>query len=334
MIFRLLPVKLLAAILLFVPFYCWGQIYTEETLFSRLKNDGQLAEELLSKRSVVLHSYTLTPKEITTIHEGLNKTGIDAVAYFPLDGVLAGRDVADSYEGYFAKREITNLVIIQKSSSEFIITITAFNGKSDFVSMGQLSWSTRSSSLNDVLATVYRTALAANKKKNLLINDIPETGLPVKVIDGQRAENFAYDLKVDMLAVPKFNDPGLDTALEQIAKKYPLRYQLVDPAISEKELRNKGFLYVLCFVNTRCNMAKELLGYSVKQSESAFVSVTYPNGQVQLKTIPANMPVFKFYVRHLDSGNVFLGGKWDADTTWQQALLNYIKGFKTELKIE
>ena len=334
MIIRLLPVRFLIAILLFLPLLCAGQIYTEETFFSRLKNDGQIAEELLSKRSVVLHSYTLTPKEISTIHESLIKTGIDAVAYFTLDGVLAGRDVADSYADHFSKREINNLVIIQKSTSAFIITITAFNGKPDFVSVGQLSWSASSSSLSDVLATVYRTALASNKKKNLLINDISETGLPVRVIDGQRAENFAYDLKVDMLAVPKFNDAELDTALAQIAKKYPLRYQLVDYTIPEKDLRSKGFLYVLRFVNTRCNMAKELLGYSVKPSESAFVSVTYPNGQVQLKTIPANTPVFKFYVRQIDSGNVFLGGKWDADTTWQQALLNYIKGFKIDLKIE
>jgi hypothetical protein len=54
---------------------------------------------------------------------------------------------------------------------------------------------------------------------------------------------------------------------------------------------------------------------------------------VQLKNIAANTVVYKFYVRHIDSGNIFLGTKWDADTTWQDALKNFIGGFKAELKI-
>lgn len=326
-------VKILITILFLIPLLCTGQIYTEETLLSRLKTGGTIGEEVLSKRSAVLHSYTLTPKEITIIHENLIRTGIDAVAYFKIDEVLAEGDVAASYADYFLKREINYLVVVQKTSTGFTINITPFNGKSDFVNKDQVSWTTQSPSLSEALATVYRTALASNKKKNLLINEIPETDLVVRIIDGVRAENFAYDLKVDNLAIRKFNNAELDTALARLFKLYPFRYQFVDPAVSEKELRNKGFLYILCFVHTRSNIAKELLGYPVTKSESAFVSVTHPNGQVQLKTIPADVPVFKFYVRHFDSGNVFLGTKWDAETTFEQALQNYIKGFKIELKI-
>ena len=180
---------------------------------------------------------------------------------------------------------------------------------------------------------VYRSALASNKKKNLLINEVPETDLPVRIIDGQRAENVAYDLKVDNLAIPKFNDAADDKELEELMKTYPFRYQLVSPDVPDTDLRKQGFLYVLCFVHTRCGTAKELLGYPVRKSESAFVSVSYSEEQVQLKTIPANTPVFKFYVRHIDSGNVFLGTKWDAETSWHLALQNFIKGFKTAMKI-
>lgn len=330
---RLPVVKIFSFLLLLLPLTGSGQIFTEQTLLSRLNLSGSMPEEILSKRSVVLHSYALTPKEISITHENLVKTGIDAIAYFTLDGVLAGKDVAKSFSEYFTKREISNLIIIQKSISGYIVSITTYNGKDDFVNNNQNAWSTQSSSLADALNAVYRIALGGNKKKNLLINEVPETDLPVRIIDGQRSETFAYDLKADILAVPKFDDANYDKELEEFFKNYPFRYQLTNNTDPESDLRKRGFLYVLCFVYTRSGEAKELLGYPVSKSESAFVSVTYPNGQIQLKNIPADTPVFKFYVRHIDSGNVYLGTQWDADTSWQQALQNFIKGFKAELKI-
>ena len=91
----------------------------------------------------------------------------------------------------------------------------------------------------------------------------------------------------------------------------------------------------MCFAlyAARGVVAKDLLGYDVSKSESAFVSVTYPESQQQLKNIPSNIPVYKFYFKHIDSGNVFLGTKWDADLSWQQALLNQLKGMKAELRL-
>jgi hypothetical protein len=137
-----------------------------------------------------------------------------------------------------------------------------------------------------------------------------------------------------MLAIPMFGDTIADQQLAEMFKKnYPFRHQLVDNTVSEKDLRNKGFLFILCFVHTRNETARELFNYPVTQSESAFVSVTYPNGEVQLKNIPGDTRIFKFYVRHIDSGNVFLGTKWDGDLTWQQALQNLIKGLRIDMRI-
>jgi hypothetical protein len=330
---RLTFVKIILGFLVAIPLFCTGQIYTETKLIGRLKSGGAIGEEVLSKRSIVLYSRTISEKQLSTIHENLVRAGIDAVAYFKLDAVLAGPDIVQAYDDYFTKREIANLVIIQKKEAGFVINITAFNGKADFVNTDQSSWSIESPSLNEALNYVYRNALASNKKKNLLMNEIPETDLPVKVIGGNRSEIFAVDLKVDMLAIPKFNDAELDKELEEILKSYPFKFQMVNPTDAEKDIRSKGTLYKLCFVHTGSKVAKELLGYAVGKSESAFVSLTYSDGQVQLKNIPAETPVFKFYVRHIDTGNIFLGPKWDAETTWQQALQNFIKGFKAELKI-
>jgi hypothetical protein len=75
------------------------------------------------------------------------------------------------------------------------------------------------------------------------------------------------------------------------------------------------------------------LGYEAAKAQSAIVSVAYPDDKPHLKNIPANTMVYKFYFKHIDSGNIFLGTKWDADLTWQQALINQIKAFKAELKI-
>ena len=116
-------------------------------------------------------------------------------------------------------------------------------------------------------------------------------------------------------------------------KSYPFKYQLVDPKVPEAELRKQRFLYVLKYIHTRGSAAKQLLGYETNKGESALVSVTYSNGLEQIKTIPAEIPVYKYYVRQIEFEHVFLGPKWDADTTWQQALKNFIKGRKREMKI-
>jgi hypothetical protein len=136
------------------------------------------------------------------------------------------------------------------------------------------------------------------------------------------------------VAIPKFGDPLADKELEEIIQaNFPFKYKMVEPDVPEKDLRKQGMLYVMCIVHSRAEIAKALLGYSTSKAESAVVSVTYPEGQPQLKNIPSNIPVYKIYFKHIDSGDVFLGTKWDADLTWQQALLNNIRGMKNELRI-
>ncbi|HET9053148.1 MAG TPA: hypothetical protein VFM90_03175 [Cyclobacteriaceae bacterium] len=309
-----------------------AQFLSEEVLIARLKSSA-IPEEVMSKRSVVLHAGSVTPKEIAVIHEGLVRAGIDAVAYFETDRVLAGGDAEKAYSKYLTRREVAGLVLIQKKPSGFACYITLYNSNSDFVDAGQTAWSTTASTLSQLMNDIYRTALSSYQKKNLLINEVAETGLPVRVIEGNRSETYAYDLKIDNLAVPNFTDSMATQELAGIFKTYPLRYQLTDNTVSDRELRNKGFLYVLCVVHGRSAVVKELLGYTVNPSESAFVSVTYPETGMQLKNIPAETEVFKFYVRHIDSGNVFLSTKWDADTSWQQALQNFINGLKAEMKL-
>jgi hypothetical protein len=129
-------------------------------------------------------------------------------------------------------------------------------------------------------------------------------------------------------------DPAVDTELEQLfAENYSLKYKLTPAGTSERDLRKQGLLYVVCVVRTRDIVAQELLGYNVSNSATELVSVTYPDAKPENKNISAHTPVYKFYFKHIDSGNIFLGTKWDADVTWQQALANQLRGMKAELRL-
>jgi hypothetical protein len=135
------------------------------------------------------------------------------------------------------------------------------------------------------------------------------------------------------VAVPKFGNDRADTALVQMLKQYfPVKYELVDPELDDRELERKGFILVLRFIHTRGRVAKKILDYDLTQMASSIASVMMVDGEPQIKTIPIEVPVYKFYIKHLEYGNIFLGNKWDADQTWQVALANHLQLMRLELK--
>ncbi len=304
-----------------------------EPFFNRLKVGGPLPENLLSSRSVVVYSNTIAQKALDEMQLSFQKTGIDAVAYFDIDVLLAGKDMGRALAFNFNKRDIQNFVFMLKNGNTYRTYITGFDTKENFVEENQMAWSLEDTSLPELLKKIYRAAAGGLKRTNLLINDVPETDLSVNPISGRRSEFFAIDMKVDPTAIPKFGNETMDKELESIFTIYPLKYKLTEPNLSERDLRGQGSLYVLCYVYTRGSIAREILGYDMSKPESAYVSVTYPNGEAKLKTYPKDEYVYKFYFKHIESGNVFLGTKWDADTTWQQALKNHLMAFKAELKL-
>lgn len=329
------PVRLLFLLITILCKPAFAQFAVDEKAWiEQLNLKGGLPEKLMSTRSVVFYDHMLTEKELADVQQSLQRTGIDAVAYFELDMLTAGKDITKAFGDYLFKREIVNILLIEKDEEGYRITVTLFNGKETVIDQKEAAWSSSNRILTEALKELYRTASVNHKKQNLLINDLPEMNLQINPILGNRNEFFALDLKVDPLAVPKTGDEAIDNELEEIFKtNYPLKYKLTEPGTAERDLRKQGLLYIVCFVHTRGVVAKELLGYDMSKSESALVSVTYPGMQQQLKNIPSSTPIYKFYFKHIDSGNVFFGTKWDADLTWQQALLNQIKGMKAELRL-
>ncbi len=306
----------------------------ENQWVGQLNLKGGLTDKLLSTRTAVFFDHNLTAGELTEAQQQFQRTGIDAVVYFELDMIIAGKDVSKAFSNYIIKREIVNLLLMEKLPAAYRLTITAFNGKESIVDSAQHAWSITNRVLGDALKELYKIAASQQKKSNLLINDQPETGILINPIPGKRNEFFAIDTKVDPLAVVQTGDEVVDKELEEIFNSnYSLKFKMTPPGLTEKELRKQGLLYVLCVVRTRNIAAQQLLGYDVSKAGEELISVTYPATGQESKKIAANMPVYKFYFKHIDSGNVFLGTKWDADITWQQALLNQLKGMKAELRL-
>jgi hypothetical protein len=306
----------------------------EELILEKLVLGNSVPENLLATRSIVFHDPSFREAQLLQIQEAFQKTGIDAIGYFVTDIAFAGKDVVRSHANYFNSREVSYLIFLSKTSDGYSSIITAFNGEQSFVEKGQSAWHVTNADLVEMLLTIFRTAINDQERKNFLINDHPETNFNLNYITGRRSDFYAIDLKVDNLAVPWFEDAAKDTLLMHFFKdNYPFRYGHTTSRADDSEYRKEGFHYVLCYLHTRGRAAREILGYNVNPNETAITSVTFPNGELNLKTISASTPVYKFYVKHIQSGNVFLGTKWDADVNWEDALRNYIKGFKAELKI-
>ena len=289
-------------------------------------------DKLLSMRSIVLFEKDISQSELEETQKMFQQTGIDAIAYFSTSRVLAGPDPNMAFTKYLVTRGVGYLVFFEKGK-EYSFTFVPFNNTRELVNNGDAAWRESHASLTELLRNVYRAAIYSQKKQNLLINDVPETDVELKVFNSRRAENFTNDVKSFKVAVPKWGDEKADAELEQILKEnLPGKWELVDPKLEERELSNRGFITVLLFIHTEGEEARNILDYDPAQLAKALTSVVYVNGETDLKTIPANQVIYKYYFKHIEYGNIFLGKGWDADLTWQDALRNHLLGMREALK--
>lgn len=134
-------------------------------------------------------------------------------------------------------------------------------------------------------------------------------------------------------AIPRWSNEADQKELEAIVNEnLPVKFEFVDPELTDAELEGKGYRLVLRFVHTRGDVAREILGYDATQKSSSLPTRYFVNGEAKIKNIPARQTVYKFYFKNPEYGNIFLGGKWDADETWQDALKNHIASLRSELR--
>lgn len=315
--------------------FCSGQIISEESRFlSKLKSSDVAPDGLLASRAAVLFSTEYAQKELEEIQTGFQQIGIDAVSYVESERALAGRDLMNAYGRYFGTRDVKFIILLKKEKQEYQFNFVSFHAQPGWTQPDQSNWFIHSTDLKSLMRIIFRALVSAQKRQNFLINDFPERGGPPGVMVSRREEDWANGLKVFKIAVPKMGEPQADKELEAYLKEnFHAKYELVEPDANEKELLEKEFIYILRFIHTRGSLAKDILGYDMSKSESALATVNYPNGALQLKTIPSSNSVYKFYLKNLEDGLFYLGRKWDADITWQEALKNHIDGYRAAGKI-
>jgi hypothetical protein len=188
-------------------------------------------------------------------------------------------------------------------------------------------WSTSAPDLSTALNSLYRQCSNSGQElKNRLILENAIPGVLVSPIFGRRSEFYDLNLQGDKLAVLPFADTA---KISQVMKFYPYKYDFVNPEESEREIRSDGFQFILHYVHTTGASVREILGYET-EGES-YTSTSIKNGDPYEVSYDRDLPVYKFYIKHIYSGNVFLGRAYDAAPTWEEALRLYIANLREEL---
>lgn len=306
----------------------------QQTPTGQLKITDQLPAELLKSRSVVIIDVAqggAAKKErweavAEALHPALRKGGIDAVAYYELGNILSGPDATTGFLRDFQQRQIQNIIFVNKNAS---ITLTvAPLGKTGLVDAGAPAWQTTAETPE---AAGHQLYLAANSAKlhltNFLIPEVPELFYSTDNVSiKKRLFSYPLDLKFDKLAVPRyafFTTAGSDSlaAVNTVMQPYPYQWGITEPGTTEEVLRMKqGYPYVLLYLNTSQENIRRFLSYAPNET-----------APLELQAGPdTGVPLYKFYIRHIPSGDVYVGTYWDAAADWQTALSNFWQGLRKD----
>ena len=358
--------KVLVAFILlfFVALQSPGQVLSSAELKLMKKLDvgaASVPKDLLTTKTVVLISLGNADERIRgdwkslaeEAHFYIRKLGIDAVLYFYIDDAIAGYDVQRAITTQLVNRDIRNILLLSKDNIEgreqYIGLITAFNKEPTYVSNNQAAWRSQTSDLEILFRNMARSIDQADlKSENLLIIDAPEYYRASDIIRGRRFEMFNTDLRIDRLAVPRFLDLPVpeeqgaasteamttiierenaenqerNNRLQQIFASYPYQYEIVQYEYDEKKLLTKGFQFVLLRVSSSAENVRNLLGYNPNDN---------PDPAIKDQLIAGERMVHKYYIKHINSGDIYLGEQWDAAEQWQDALYNHMSAIVEKL---
>ncbi|MFM8850110.1 MAG: hypothetical protein ACKOE5_06930 [Cytophagales bacterium] len=311
-----------------------AQTSEEQALLASLTISNTIPNDLLSARTVVLFQNTVGKPELQETQKYFQQTGIDAVCYFDIAYVLAGTDTRRAFATYFSFRNIKYIVLLQKADNQYHYVFGTFCGNKDIFDRRSTGWRQSNPSQQEVLRTIYRLATSNLKKQNFLINDLPEMDIPMTYFTGRINHNFSVEAKSFKTAVPKMDNEKDNAELEALLKQYyPFKFEMVDAKSEEADLGVRGFRSVLRVLHGRGSLLRQVLGYDYTQTGRSIATTFFADGVPQIKTILASEDVYKFYIKNIEYGNIFLGNKWDADITWQDALRNYVMAYRADAKI-
>ncbi|MEO9475352.1 MAG: hypothetical protein ABJG41_07445 [Cyclobacteriaceae bacterium] len=291
-------------------------------------------------------------------HKSFKKIGVDGIIYIYEDDLKAGPEVTKAYKDLLEKRDISNILSLSHSGDEsnpmFEIGIYPIKEKLD---LNNPYYSISSASLRELMLILGRQVLRQEiPRTNFLIPDQPEFLDDLNLYTGTRYVNVPSRLKSLGIAVIKFDSVKINDGLSErdieklrqknaevaaanrqldsIMQQYPFQYELVN-FTSIEDLYKTGYQYALMPLISSGRTIKQMLNYPTAPSETVYISEISKKGEKPvLKRIPANGNMAKFYIKQTIVMDVHVGSRWDADATWQKALVNFIENIKFDFNVK
>lgn len=340
-----------------------------------LQYGNEVPEALLSEKTAVLVDDQLSMSSgnptwrnfAEEAHKTFHRLGIDAVAYYDLNMVMAGAPVTHSLAQEIKNRGIRYAIVLQRAlnssqDTSYTLTLAKISEQDLFFEAGQPAFQLQNSQLANLMQSMVRAVSTSGiERTNFLILERPEFFQKTNIFPARRFENFNPDLKLDRLAVPLFEEraaparvpSGMNQGnvnalveeenrkiaianerLKQVMAQYPFASGPVSQNQTEAELRREGYLFMLQHVYGKPATVSDILQYNFESPERVLTSITMVVGDTISQKLSPNEIAYKFYVKHLPTGEVYLGSHWDADTTWETALENFINNLKHALKVQ
>ncbi|MEQ9466856.1 MAG: hypothetical protein RLN88_05555 [Ekhidna sp.] len=326
----------------------------------------EVPKELSSQRSAVIFSVPNKEgdfvevgdheKMLNQVHKAFVTMGVDAIFYLNELNLNASHSARLSYIELFNKRRVKNIIFITKTEDAFELIMAPFDGTRRFIKSGSNAFYMKEHDLYTLLLNTGKEVRRADQELyNFLIPEKPNYLAGVSIVENTLLKNYPGILRRSKLAVERFTkldtvninseeilqnvrayNAEIDkknTELAKLMESYPYEYELIDP-MSDDELKRNRHQFLLRSLSSSVKIAKQMLDYEVLPSETSFASVIpiMPD-QTRVKTIPKDAIVYKFYIRQNISLNIHVG-VWDADVSWQEALVNMIGNLTQELNVE
>lgn len=281
-------------------------------------------------------------KHAKGIHRHFERSAIDVVAYYHLTDVFVNEQVSALFFDELKKRQVKYLIILDMRVQPIALHFMHLPNEAQQIFGSIMAKSLYENSLQGMGELIYQMVYQQDlKRSNYMVINYPQFIELVPYITSKRHEAYNTDVRIDRIAVPQFRQKigelgtdSLNVRLDTLMNRhYPFEYTLVPEVKEEKALVTSfGTPFILYHMYGQGLSLKKLLGYKVNEEETIYLSRKMGE-EKEIKKYNATDEVHKFYIKHVYSGHYYLGHTWDADSNWEQALINFIENMKLEVKV-
>ncbi|MEL6535514.1 MAG: hypothetical protein AAFQ98_08900 [Bacteroidota bacterium] len=319
---------------------------TPSRFLSAQTTTAEVPEGLLIHRSALVIGAqpdaqgNLMPERTTAWAESFQamfeEQGVDVVMVFRQLDLLSGREPWAAFEQLMVQRGIQYLIHLKENGDQsFTVSIANLPEQAPLLGASRAAYSLSAADVGTLVTDLRLEIIRADlSRENFMVLGTPEFFEDVPMITKNRYESFPLDLRLDKVAIRWPEDAGDDFKQqfgEYMDSLYPHEFGFVAATHTDQQIRNEGYQYTLDWVYATGYSVKTVFNYETKEGENTYITfMTLGPNEKDIKSIPIYTPVYKFYMRHLVTGDVYLGKEWDADLDWMAALKHHVYNYRAE----